>query len=53
MEQNIEKEFGRKVVFYLTNKYYAICREEKCESIFFKQDSVWLFIKADAFNKEI
>jgi hypothetical protein len=29
-----------------------ICRKEECESIIFKQDPIWLFIKADPFKRK-
>jgi len=30
----------------------AICEKEECESIIFKHDPIWLFIKADPFNRK-
>jgi len=29
----------------------CICQKEECESIIFKQDPIWLFIKADPFKR--
>ena len=29
-----------------------ICQKEECESIIFKQDPIWLFIKADPFKRK-